>query len=110
MKKVHQNETGVRDIPDLLVCTPPKAGTTNWSKVLWQLKYLNELGIKVDKEDRNYINMTNLYSLWFGNYDSENFERPERSWKNPTFLKPSKVPRFSVKENSDQRFRSSRCR
>ena len=84
VKKVHQNETGVRDIPDLLVCTPPKAGTTNWSKVLWQLKYLNELGIKVDKEDRNYINMTNLYSLWFGNYDSENFERPERSWKNPT--------------------------
>ena len=84
VKKVHQNVTGVRDIPDLLVCTPPKAGTTNWSKVLWQLKYLNKLGILVDKEDRNYINMKNLYSLWFGNYDSENFERSERSWKNPT--------------------------
>ena len=76
--------TGVRVIPDLLVCTPPKAGATNWSKVLWQLKYLNKLGILVDKEDRNYINMQNLYSLWFGNYDSENFERSERSWKNPT--------------------------
>ena len=71
VKKVHQNVTGVRDIPDLLVCTPPKAGTTNWSKVLWQLKYFNKLGILIDKEDRNYINMTNLYSLWFGNYDSE---------------------------------------
>ena len=74
VKKVFKNETGVRDIPDLLVCTPPKAGTTNWSRVLWQLKYLNELGILVDKEDRNYINMKNLYSLWFGNYDSEKLE------------------------------------
>ena len=63
VKKVVKNETGVRDIPDLLVCTPPKAGTTNWSKVLWQLKYLNKLGILVDGEDKKYINYTNLYSL-----------------------------------------------
>ena len=83
VKKVDQNVTGVRDIPDLLVCTPPKAGTTNWSKVLWQLKYLNKLGILIDKEDRNYINMSNLYSLWFLMILVK-LERSERSWKNPT--------------------------
>ena len=85
VKKVFKNETGVRDIPDLLVCTPPKAGTTNWSKVLWQLKYLNELGILVDKDDRKYINYTNLYKLWFRNFRMlhKNLKRSERSWKIP---------------------------
>ena len=86
VKKVFKNETGVRDIPDLLVCTPPKAGTTNWSKVLWQLKYLNELGILVDKDDKKYINYTNLYKLWFRNFRMlhKNLERSERSWKSLT--------------------------
>ena len=64
------------------MCTPPKAGTTNWSKVLWQLKYLNELGILVDKDDKKYINWTNLYSLRFRKI-LKNFERSERSWKIP---------------------------
>ena len=72
VKKVVKNETGVRDIPDLLVCTPPKAGTTNWSKVLWQLKYLNKLGILVDGEDKKYINYTNLYRLRFQKYFHNN--------------------------------------
>ena len=80
--KIFKNETGVRDIPDLLVCTPPKAGTTNWSKVLWQLKYLNELGILVDKDDKKYINYTNVYKLWFRK-TLKNFERSERGWKIP---------------------------
>ena len=62
VKKIAKNETGVRDIPDLLVCTPPKAGTTNWQKVIWQLEYLNKLGILVDSEDEKYINYKNLYS------------------------------------------------
>ena len=58
----------MRDIPDLLVCTPPKAGTTNWSKVLWQIEYLNKLGKLVNKEDKKYINYKNLYSLRFQKY------------------------------------------
>ena len=68
------------------MCTPPKAGTTNWSKVLWQLKYLNELGILVDKDDKKYINYTNLYKLWFRNFRMlhKNLERSERIWKSLT--------------------------
>ena len=63
VKKVSRNETGIRDIPNLLVCTPPKSGTTNWQKFLWQLKFLNEQGILVDADDKKYINFTNLYQL-----------------------------------------------
>ena len=76
--KIFKNETGVRNIPDLLVCAPPKAGTTNWSRVLWQLKYLNELGILVDKHDKNYINYTNIYKLWLQNIP-KNLTRSENS-------------------------------
>ena len=64
---IDKNKTSVKKMPRLIVCTPPKSGTTNWSKVLWQLKYLNELGILVDKNDKNYINFTNLYKEWFEN-------------------------------------------
>ena len=83
--KIFKNETGVRDIPDLLVCAPPKAGTTNWSRVLWQLKYLNELGILVDKHDENYINFTNIYQLWLRNIP-KNWKRLKNSVKSDQFF------------------------
>ena len=78
VKKVTRNETGVRDIPNLLVCTPPKSGTTNWQKFLWQLKYLNEQGILVDADDKKYINFTNLYQAWFLGYFPGRWTRRSR--------------------------------
>ena len=105
VKKVFKNDTGVRDIPDLLVCTPPKAGTTNWSKVLWQLKYLNDLGILVDKDDLKYINYTNLYKDWLRKI-SKNFEISEKRWKTPDFstivsLFGKSVNEWKIEKNID---------
>ena len=59
--KTNKTDAQTRKIPNLKVCTPPKSGSTNWSKALWQLKYFSELGILVDKDDKRYINYTNLY-------------------------------------------------